>query len=98
MKDFEALDTQVLGISVDSVPCHEAWAKSLGTVTFPLLSDMHRRACRAYGVFSEERNTAERAVFLIDKEGRMAHAEQLERRQLPDLDKLLTVAKGLGSA
>ena len=38
---FNAADTQVLGISVDSKESHENWAKSLGGVSFPLLQDYH---------------------------------------------------------
>ena len=36
---FEERDTHVLGISIDSVPCNTAWAKSLGGITYDLLSD-----------------------------------------------------------
>ena len=36
---FEERDTHVLGISIDSVPCNKAWAKSLGGISYDLLSD-----------------------------------------------------------
>ena len=36
---FAGLDTQVLGISIDHVPCLKAWADSLGGINYPLLSD-----------------------------------------------------------
>jgi peroxiredoxin len=36
---FEGYDTHVLGISVDSVPCNKAGAKSLGGISYDLLSD-----------------------------------------------------------
>jgi alkyl hydroperoxide reductase subunit AhpC len=38
---FEEFDTQVLGISVDSVDSHEAWQNSLGGISYPLLSDFY---------------------------------------------------------
>src|SRR5438046_8648185 len=38
-QSFEGLDAQVLGLSVDSVPTHKAWADSLGGVDYPLLAD-----------------------------------------------------------
>jgi peroxiredoxin len=42
MADFERYDAQVVGISVDSVPSHVAFAKSLGGISrYPLLADFH---------------------------------------------------------
>lgn len=87
--DLERLDTQVLGVSVDSVPCHEAWAKSLGGVAFPLLSDIHRRVCQAYGILIEDRNIAERAVFLIDRQGIVRFARVYGAKELPDFYEVL---------
>jgi peroxiredoxin len=72
---FEANDTQVLGISVDSVPANQHWAQELG-VTFPLLSDFMRKVVAEYGVYNAERGLANRATFLIDKEGRIQHIEE----------------------
>ena len=67
---FEGLDTQVLGISVDSVFSHDAWQKSLGEISYPLLSDFypHGEVCERYGVLRDE-GYAERALFIIDKNG-----------------------------
>jgi len=83
------MNTQVLGVSVDSVPCHEAWARALGGLSFPLLSDIHRRACQAYGIFIPDSNIAERAIFLIDREGIIRFARVYGRKELPDLDEIL---------
>ena len=70
MASFAGLDTQVLGISVDSVPCLTAWAKDLGGITYPLLSDFwpHGAVAQQYGVLREDGKT-ERAIFVIDKQG-----------------------------
>ncbi len=70
MASFAGLDTQVLGISVDSVPCLTAWAKDLGGITYPLLSDFwpHGAVARQYGVLRDDGKT-ERAIFVIDKQG-----------------------------
>jgi glutaredoxin len=64
------LDTQVLGISVDSVPCLTAWAESLGGIHYPLLSDFwpHGEIAVRYGVLRSEGHS-ERAIFVIDKQG-----------------------------
>ena len=42
LEKFEKNDCQLLCISVDSVPCHKAWAKSLGGLSFPLMADTNR--------------------------------------------------------
>jgi glutaredoxin len=67
---FEGLNTQVLGISVDSVPGLKAWADSLGGITYPLLSDFypHGQVAQLYGVLRQEGFT-ERAIFVVDKQG-----------------------------
>ena len=64
------MNVQVLGISVDHVPCLQAWADSLEGISFPLLSDFwpHGAVAEKYDVFRED-GTSERAIFLIDEEG-----------------------------
>jgi peroxiredoxin len=73
-KEFAEADAQVLGISVDPFPSLGAWSKELG-LWFPLLSDWPKYAVsKAYGVFNEERSTANRVTFVIDREGVVRHA------------------------
>jgi peroxiredoxin (alkyl hydroperoxide reductase subunit C) len=72
---FEATDTQVFGLSVDSVPANREFAKQLG-VTFPILSDFKRTVVKDYGVFNEEGGYGNRATFLIDKEGIIQHIDE----------------------
>lgn len=62
------MNAQVLGVSVDSVPCLQAWAESLGGITYPLLSDFypHGRIAQLYGVLRAE-GYSERAIFVIDR-------------------------------
>jgi peroxiredoxin len=73
---FEANDTQVFGVSVDSLPTNAHWAQELG-VTFPLLSDFaNRKVVTEYGVFNAERGFANRATFVIDKDGKIQHIEE----------------------
>jgi peroxiredoxin len=64
------LNAQVLGISVDHVPCLKAWAENLGGISFPLLSDFSPfgKVAGKYGVKRAEGYT-ERAIFVIDKQG-----------------------------
>ncbi len=72
---FDAMETQILGISVDSPFANKRFAEDLG-VTYPLLSDFHRTVSRRYGVLDEERGVARRTTFVIDKEGIIRHIEQ----------------------
>jgi peroxiredoxin len=64
------LNAQVLGISVDHIPCLKAWAESLGGISFPLLSDFNPlgAVARKYGVKRKEGHS-ERAIFVIDEKG-----------------------------
>ena len=60
----------MLGVSVDHIPCLQAWAESLGGINYPLLSDFwpHGQVAEQYGVFRSE-GKSERAIFIIDKDG-----------------------------
>ncbi len=64
------MNAQVLGISVDHIPCLEAWAKDLGGISYPLISDFwpHGEVAKKYEVFRDD-GKSERAIFIIDKEG-----------------------------
>lgn len=70
LDEFEGTNTQVLGISVDSIPSHEAWQKSIGGISYPLCSDFypHGEISEQYGVLRDQ-GMSERALFIIDKEG-----------------------------
>lgn len=70
MAKFAGLNAQVLGISVDHVPCLKAWAGSLGEISYPLLSDFwpHGAVAEKYGVLRSEGHS-ERALFVLDREG-----------------------------
>jgi len=72
---FETTDTQVFGLSVDSVPANREFAKQLG-ITFPLLSDFKRTVVKDYGVFNEEQGFGNRATFVIDKDGIIQHIDE----------------------
>ncbi len=57
-----------MGISVDSFASQKEFARQ-NNIEFPLLSDFKREVSRAYGVLNEEQGFANRATFVIDKEG-----------------------------
>ena len=88
--DYESLDAQVLGISVDSPFALAAWAKQEG-LNFPLLSDFNRGASLAYDAQYEDllgfKGVAKRAAFVVDKQGTIRYAEVLEKASdLPDFE------------
>jgi len=72
---FEGTETQVFGISVDSVPANREFAKQIA-VTFPLLSDFKRTVVKDYGIFNEEGGYGNRATFVIDKDGIIHHIDE----------------------
>ena len=72
---FEGTETQVFGISVDSVPANREFAKQIA-VTFPLLSDFKRTVVKDYGIFNEEGGYGNRATFVIDKDGIIQHIDE----------------------
>jgi peroxiredoxin len=77
LKQLEAADTQVLGVSMDSAFANKAFADQIG-VTFPLLSDWGGDTSREYGVYVDQYKAARRVNFLIGKDGKIID-EQIDR-------------------
>ena len=69
--ELDERDTTVVGVSTDSVESHERFASN-NELTFPLLSDADGKTAKAYGVMRES-GRAERATFLIGKDGSVLH-------------------------
>jgi glutaredoxin len=86
------MQTQVLGLSVDSVPSLKAWADSLGGITYPLLSDFypHGKVARKYGVLRKEGHS-ERAIFILDKDGIIRYVDVHDIDLQPDNNELFRV-------
>ena len=92
---FRALDTEVLGISVDSWYSNQEFARKLG-LSFPLLSDFDRAACAAYGVLIPERGYSNRAYFVVDKRGRIVWREVSPTpTEIPSTEDALAALEGL---
>ena len=94
-------NAQVFGISVDTFFSLNAF-RNQAKLTFPLLSDFNKEVIRDYGVFNEDmiglKGIAKRAVFVIDKDGIVRHAEVLEdARNEPDYQKVFDSFAALGS-
>jgi peroxiredoxin len=70
MPEFRKYDAELLGISVDGVWCHLAFAKDRN-IHFPLLSDFEPKGevSRSYQAYRFADGTSERALFVIDPSG-----------------------------
>ena len=86
MKAFEKLDAQVLGLSVDSVLSHKAYAEKMG-IQYPLLADFQPRGAVGdkFGVFMAEKGITSRAIAIIDRQGKLAWFKNYEISAVPDL-------------
>lgn len=79
------MNTQVLGISVDSKDCLHAWAESFGGISYPLLSDFwpHGQVAQKYGVLRAE-GYSERALFIVDRSGIIRYVDVHNIDEQPD--------------
>src|SRR5258708_9249026 len=70
MRNFETLDAEVLGVSVDSVWSHKAYAEKMG-IKYSLLADFHPKGAMSekYGVDMGEKGITGRSIIIIDKSG-----------------------------
>lgn len=81
IEDFKQLNTELVGLSVDSLYSHIAWLRKIQElewngkkhveVTFPLIEDIRMDVAKAYGMIqpNQSNNSAVRAVFIIDPQG-----------------------------
>jgi peroxiredoxin len=94
---FAEYDAQVLGISVDSVPCNAAWSKSLGNLSYDLLSDFEPKGevARRYGAYRSQDGISERALFIVDKDGKIAYKDIHNIADQPDNEDLFDVLRKL---
>ena len=96
---FAALNAQVLDISVDSLYSHMAWQKyDIGAMHIPMCSDFypHGAVAQAYGIFRDGPmlgGLSNRAVFIVDKNGKIAFAEVYPLDQTPDNEAILDALK-----
>jgi alkyl hydroperoxide reductase subunit AhpC len=69
----------------------------LGGIDFRLLADFHPKGAVAqlYGVYNEERGTAQRALFIIDEQGVIRHSQAYEPGTVPDPEEIIQILSGL---
>jgi len=98
---FAEHNAQVVGISPDSIYSHLAWQeKSIGWQEYPLVSDYwpHAGIAQKYGILREGPplpGINDRAVFIVDKSGKIAYSRVYELSQEPDNEECLKVLQGL---
>jgi peroxiredoxin len=94
--EITRLGARLLGISVDSVYCHAAFARE-AQLRFPLLADFQPRGqvARIYGVYREGQGMSARALFVLDREGRIRYCRAYADFLNPGVDNLLTILETL---
>ena len=91
-EDFRQRGAELLGISVDGIYSHAAWAAVRG-LTFPLLADFHPKGdvARRYGVYRDEDGYSERALYVVDGEGIIRYSDISPfLHHVPDVYELFT--------
>ena len=86
MKDFETLDAEVLGVSVDSAWSHKAYAEKMG-IQYPLLADFQPRGAVGdkFGVYLADKGITGRAIAIVDRSGNIAWFKNYDIPVVPDL-------------
>jgi len=90
-----------VGVNTDSIFCHKAFQKSLGGLGFPLASDRwpYAETAIAYGLFPATKHKLgginDRAVFIVDKKGKIAWAKVYEIGEAPKVSEILDELKKL---
>ncbi len=97
LKEFEKSNTVALGLSVDSVPCKNAWAKSLGMKDTKLLSDFwpHGGVANQLGLFRDKEGTSKRANVILDENQKVIFVKVYPIPQVPDINEILNFLKNL---
>jgi peroxiredoxin len=93
---FERLGARLLGISVDHVYCHAAFARD-AQLRFPLLADFQPRGgvARQYGVYRDGQGVSARALFVLDRQGRIRFSHAYPDFLNPGVDDVLTTLEAL---
>lgn len=95
-KALEKLQITPVGISVDSVPCKEAWGRELKLKDLRLLSDFwpHGGLAKKLGIFRSKEGFSGRANMLLDAEGRVQFVKVYPLGEVPDLAEIIAFIKG----
>jgi peroxiredoxin len=97
LPEFQKFDAELLGISVDGVWSHLAFARDRN-LHFPLLADFEPKGevARAYDVYRAEDGTSERALYVIDADGIVRWSYVSPVNVNPGADGILRALESLG--
>lgn len=99
LPEFREHDAQLVGISVDGVWCHAAYARTR-KLRFPLLADFEPKGeiSRRYGAYRTQDGTSERALFVLDGDGVIRWSYLSPVDVVPGADGVLAALESLGAA
>ncbi|MEW6536728.1 MAG: peroxiredoxin [Candidatus Auribacterota bacterium] len=101
IQEFRKINTEVVGISVDSHYTHLAWKNTsrkdggLGEIEYPLLADLTKKIARDYGVLLEDSGIALRGLFIIDPNQIVRHVTINDLPIGRSVDEVLRVVNAL---
>ena len=96
LDEFRRFNAELIGISVDGIWCHLAFAQER-KLHFPLLADFEPKGgvARRYGVYRAHEGTSERALFVIDSDGTIRWSYVSPIGINPGADGILRALEGL---
>jgi peroxiredoxin len=99
MKAFDTLDAEVLGISVDSVWSHKAYAEKMG-IKYSLLADFPPRgaASEKYGVYLADKGITGRSIAIVNKAGKVAWFKNYDIPVVPDVKEVAAALQQVKAA
>jgi mycoredoxin-dependent peroxiredoxin len=99
MRSFEALDAEVLGVSVDSTWSHKAYADKMG-IKYSLLADFHPKGAMSekYGVYLADKGITGRAIAIVNKSGKVAWFKNYAIPEVPDLKEVAAALQHVKTA
>lgn len=98
LPEFIKADAVVFGVSVDSVHSHKRWLRDdLGSLNYPLISDLTKRIAKDYQVLIEDRGIATRGTFIIDPHQNIQYMGIHNTDVGRDAQEILRVLQGLQS-
>jgi peroxiredoxin (alkyl hydroperoxide reductase subunit C) len=100
--DFEKLNVQLIGVSIDSIFSHIAWIRDLESIAgvqvkFPVIADLDQKVSQAYGLVHEavSDTAAVRSVFVIDPKGNVRALLYYPMQLGRSVDELIRIFQGL---
>ncbi len=95
--EFHRLNTECLGISIDTVFTKKAWSRDIGIKSFSMLSDFwpHGEIAQKLGIFRENDGISERANIILDENRKVIFTKIYPISQLPDINEILSFIKNI---